>query len=61
MRPDSRYRCEGLYTTPWGDAKRERLSLALDEAAGRVRPAYARWVRGRCRALVSADGPGVES
>lgn len=46
MLPDPKHPAENLYTKPWLNKKRELLSLATDEACSRVRPEFARWVRG---------------
>lgn len=43
---DPKRAAEALYTTAWSKPKLEVKSLALDEAQGRVRPEFARWVRG---------------
>ena len=39
------YPAEALYKTRWKDPHRELLSLATDEAMGRVRPTFAAEVR----------------
>ena len=49
MTPDAAFPAERLYVVRWPKPKRELLSLAMDEAAGRVRPAFATWARAQVR------------
>ena len=46
MTPDPKHVAEALYVKPWPNARRERMSLAMDEGLGRVRKEFAAWVRG---------------
>lgn len=45
MKPDPKFSAEALYATAWSKPKLERVSLAIDEAQGRVRREFAAWVR----------------
>lgn len=49
MTPSADHPAERLYVERWPKKNRELLSLAMDEAAGRVRPAFATWVRAQIR------------
>lgn len=47
MSPDPAFPAEKLYATPWSNRRREMIALALDEANGKVRRAFADFVRAR--------------
>lgn len=47
MEPDPAFVGEAIFARPWPHRERakERVALAIAEAQGRVRPAFASWVR----------------
>lgn len=49
MTPDDAHPSERLYVKRWPNAKRELISLAMDESMGRVRPEFAAWIRNERR------------
>jgi hypothetical protein len=49
MAPDPAWAAEKLYVTRWQRPHRELTALAMDEATGKVRPAFAASVRAEIR------------